>query len=77
MGTIATGCKDDFKPNRCKSVAKILWRIIITWLAPINKGFFTFYLLFELRNKMIIVNIFVNIKSVKSHFSIRLFQFLQ
>lgn len=41
MGTIATGCKDDFKPNRRKSVAKILWRIIITWLASINKGFLT------------------------------------
>ena len=34
-------CKVDFSINRCKSVAKILWRIIITWLAPINKGFLT------------------------------------
>ena len=57
MGTIATADKDDFSTNRCKSVAKILWGIIVTWLAPIiakilwgiivtwlapiNKGFLT------------------------------------
>lgn len=33
--------KDDFSTNGRKSVAKIFQGIIITWLAPINKGFLT------------------------------------
>ena len=41
MGTIATVCKDDFKPNRCKSVSKSLYQKVDASQTPINKGFLT------------------------------------